>query len=149
MNYVTDTWTKKRHTVNIFDRECDCHDYVAHRQPCRHMCVVFYEMELFGKDDVTTKQTIRDFWPRWAQADVYLQSYRGKAVLRPATYVGVFQGDDTDKILPPESGPKPRGRPRKKRFKKLPRTVETIKKTMIGAGRPLCHPEYQTCSACV
>ena len=103
-----------------------CCAYVTkHLQPCQHMIPVFYQRNMMSTARAT-RATIATFWPRWALAENYQQMYAGKNVLRPQLYSGPFEGPEEDRLLAPIQTSKPRGRPKKKRYKWKPKTVKQV-----------------------
>jgi len=106
-----------------------CSHVSIHKQPCQHMVCVFWKYEMMStarKVDLCVKK----FWPKWARAQVLLQAYKTKRIARPHMYGGPFIGDDADRIGMPIQRSKPKGRPKKARFKYRKRTVKSIAKVM-------------------
>ncbi len=148
LHYVTDPLRDNRYEVDLELTSCTCAYMVEHRQPCRHVCVVFYALGMFGVDDEETERTLNLFWPAWAQATMYSFAYEGKSVRRPDIHPGRFVGAHEDVVLPPKYK-KPRGRPRKKRITKRKRTTATIAQHLRNHGRRLERPEYAMMTACI
>ena len=110
--------TKHEHKVNTEKHTCTCDYFIEHKQPCRHMCVVFHETRRLGDSPENTMATFQQFWPSWALS-TSLSVYCKKSVKRPTILPGAFTGGDADRILPPAQR-KPKGRPRKKRIARNP-----------------------------
>ena len=116
----------KEHEVDFTNKlaSVKCCFYVSMNQlPCRHCVPIFYKRKMFATRR-QTEATIAAFWPKWARADVYLNMYTGKSVLRPENYSGAFTGPDEDRREPPIQDHKPRGRPKKEHYKSKKKTVK-------------------------
>ena len=58
--------TKHEHKVNTEKHTCTCDYFIEHKQPCRHMCVVFHETRRLGDSPEKPMATFQQFWPSWA-----------------------------------------------------------------------------------
>ena len=116
-----------------------CCVYVAKNElPCRHCIPVFYKRGMFSNRR-KSEATIAAFWPKWARADVYRDMYAGKSVLRPELYAGPFTGPNEDRRKEPVQDHKPRGRPKKARYRGKKKTVKSIKQALPT----VYHPYYE------
>ena len=129
---VENSNTKHEHKVNVKKHTCTCDYFIEHKQPCRHMCVVFHETRRLGDSPEKPMATFQQFWPSWALS-TSLSVYCKKSVQRPTILPGAFTGGDADRILPPAQR-KPKGRPRKKRIARKPTKRSRQEGTIINVG---------------
>ena len=126
--------------VNLQKPEC-CPYYNTHRQPCRHMIIVFHYKGMLGGSERRTKQTIQKWWPKFFKSEYYLHMYQGKSVRVPKTYTGPFTGPDGDRCEPPKQTHAKPGRPKKERYRWRKQTKKTIQERM-----PIVyHADYASC----
>ena len=109
--------TKHEHKVNTEKHTCTCDYFIEHKQPCRHMCVVFHETRRLGDSPENPMATFQQFWPSWALS-TSLSVYCKKSVQRPTILPGAFTGCEADRILPRQR--ENLSRPRKTRIARKP-----------------------------
>ena len=96
----------------------DCCQYVhMHLQPCRHMAAVIFSQGLM-RNSRMAKTTIQKYWPKWAHAQVYLRTYKDRAIRQPKLYPGKYTGPEADRMGKPIVPRRRPGRPRKERIGK-------------------------------
>ena len=115
--------------VNLQKPEC-CPYYATHRQPCRHMIIVFHHKGMLGGTARQTRQTIEKWWPKCFKSEYYVHMYKDKCVRCPKTYPGPFTGPDADRCEPPKQTHAKRGRPKKQRYRWSKQTKKTVKDRM-------------------
>jgi len=130
---------KPHFEVNMADPKC-CTHVRNHQQPCRHMCAVFaYQSAFEGSRAI--RNTLTQFWPKCFHAQYYLELHTQYGRVRvPEAYGGAFEGDETDKLLPPVQTHKPPGRPKKKRYRYKKQTPHTVAQVLPD----VLAPEYET-----
>ena len=96
---VENSNSKHEHKVNVKKHRCICDYFIEHKQPRRHMCVVFHETKRLGDSPENPMATFQQFWPSWALS-TSLSVYCTKSVQRPTILPGEFTGCEADRILP-------------------------------------------------
>ena len=103
------------------------------------MDAVFFSQGLM-RNSRMAKTTIYKYCPKWAHSQVYLRTYKDRAIRQPKLYPGKYTGPDAGRMDKPIVPRRKAGRPRKERIGK--RKSGTAAQRIAQRMPTVYYPEY-------